>query len=142
MEQVRGRTEVGPSIQEESGEMASGGVESIVGGESSGSVEHTAQAVTVTGSIRSEQPAQEGSMSEGESIRLNSEVSEETHQETNVGGGTSAAPRRSEEDNSDGWSVEDGGSDKGNDDNAIEKVGPSEESSDQSPAVKPGYEGR
>ena len=81
-------------------------------------------------------------MSEGESMRLNSEISEETHQVTGGGGSTSGAPRRSEEDDEDGWSVADGGSDADEDNNTIGTSGPSEAISDQSPAVNPGYEGR
>ena len=92
MEQVRRRTEVGSSTQEESGEMAGGGVESVVGSESSGSVEHTAQVAAVTGDIGNEQLTQGGSMSEGESTRLNSEISEKTHRATSGGRSTSGAP--------------------------------------------------
>ena len=80
-------------------------------------------------------------MSADESMRLNSEIGEETHQATSGGGSTSGAPRRSEEDDEDGWGVDDGGSEVGDDNNAIAS-GPSEEISDQSPAVNPGYEGR
>ena len=50
-------------------------------------------------------------------------------------------PRWSEEDDVDGWSDVDGGSEEDEDNNAIAS-GPSEEISDQSPAVNSGYEGR
>ena len=58
------------------------------------------------------------------------------------GGSTSDAPRRSEEDDEDEWSVVDGGSDAEVDNNTIGTNGPSEAISDHSPAVNPGYEGR
>ena len=86
-------------------------------------------------------------MSEGQSTRLNSEVSEETHQATSGRGSASSAPRRSEEDNGDGWSATDGGSDADEDNNTIGTSRPSEVTSDPKSSarlapVNPGYEGR
>ena len=105
MEQVRERTEVRPVTQEESGEIAGSSMGDTAGREDSGSTEYTAQAAATTGSVESEQPTRGESMGEDESMRINSEISEETHQATNGGGSTSGAPRRSEEDDDDGWGV-------------------------------------
>ena len=150
-EQVRERTElteVRPVEQEESGEVVDSSMEDTAGREGSGSMEHTAQAAAVTGSMESEQPTQGVSMSAGESMHMNSEIREGTHQEVDGGGSANAEPRRSEEDNDDEWSVEDGGSDKDNNDNGEDSIldGSDGKSSRENLGVTSGsasgYEGR
>ena len=80
-------------------------------------------------------------MSAGESMRMNSEIRDGTHQEVDGGGSDNAAPRRSEEDNDDEWSVEEGGSDKDNNDNGEDSIWDGSDGK-SSAHVKTGYEGR
>ena len=93
------------------------------------------------GSMESEQPTQRMGMSEGESMRLFSRVSEETHQAAEgEGSAGDGAPRRSDEENSDVLSGADDASKAAIDnDDASPLDGSDQESSGP---VKPGYEGR
>ena len=96
------------------------------------------------GSMESEQPTQRMSMSEDESMRLFSEVSEEAHQAAEGEGSASGgAPRRSDEENSDEFSVVDDASEAASDnDDATPLEGSDHHGKPVTSGSASGYEGR